>query len=141
MEKDNNFVEAIAQLAITCEKLGYHHESDEYIQKSINLAENIGNGSSLAVVYNCAGILFKAWNKYDKATPFFEKCQILRCVCCKKSNKNATDATENATAQKYDARRYFLPQQPSSYLISIKSYSTSKKKIFRKNSKIFFFSL
>ena len=73
MEEDNNFVEAIAQLAITCEKLGYHHESDEYIQKSINLAENIGNESSLAVVYNCAGILFKAWNKYDKATPFFEK--------------------------------------------------------------------
>ena len=39
------------------------------------------------------------------------------CVCCKKSNKNATDATESATVAKYVARRYFLPPQPSSYLI------------------------
>ena len=59
-----------------------------------------------------------------------------------KNNKNATDATENATAQKYDARRYFLPPQPSPYLISIKSYSTSKKFVFRKKiKKKFFFAV
>ena len=73
MEEDNNFVEAIAQLAITYEKLGYHHESDKYIQKAIYLAEDLGNESSLTAVYNCAGILYKAWNKYNKAIPFFEK--------------------------------------------------------------------
>ena len=72
IEKDNDFVESMAQLAITCEKLGYFHEADEYIQKAIHLSESLGNESSQAMVYNCAGILYKAWNKYTKAIPFFK---------------------------------------------------------------------
>ncbi len=73
IKEDHNFVEAIAQLSITSEKLGYHHEADKYIQEAIQLAEELGNESSLAVVYNCAGILYKTWNKYNKAIPFFKK--------------------------------------------------------------------
>ena len=60
-------------------------------------------------------------------------------VAKKKSNKNATDTTENVTAAaKNVARRYFLPPQPSSYLISIKSYSKSEKKIEKKKNSDFF---
>ena len=70
---DDNFVESIAQLAITCDKLGFHHESDEYIQQAISSAESLGSEGSKAMVYNCAGILFKEWNKYKKAIPYFEK--------------------------------------------------------------------
>ena len=72
-EQDSNFVESVAQLAITCSKLGFHHESDGYIQEAILLAESLGSEGSKAMVYFCAGILFKEWNKYDKALPYFEK--------------------------------------------------------------------
>ena len=72
-EQDGNLVESVAQLAITCDKLGFHHESDEYIQQAISSAESLGSEGSKAMVYNCAGILFKEWNKYKKAIPYFEK--------------------------------------------------------------------
>jgi len=72
-ELDDNFVESIAQLAITCDKLGFHHEADEYIQEAISLAKSLGSEGSMAMVYNCAGILFKEWNKYKKAIPYFKK--------------------------------------------------------------------
>ena len=72
-KEDINFVESLAQLAITCDKLGFHHESDEYIQKALNSAESLGSEGSKAMVYNCAGILFKEWNKYERAIPYLEQ--------------------------------------------------------------------
>ena len=72
-EQDSNFVESVAQLAVTYNKLGSYQDSDGYIQDAILLADSLGSEGSKAMVYNCAGILFKAWNKYDKALPYFEK--------------------------------------------------------------------
>tara|TARA_B100000029_G_C17598370_1_gene964956 strand:- start:1387 stop:3795 length:2409 start_codon:yes stop_codon:yes gene_type:complete len=73
LKLDENFVESLAQLAITDNKLGNLKDADMNIQKALLNAQNLGNDSSKAMVLNCAGILCKEWNKYDKAIPYFEK--------------------------------------------------------------------
>ena len=61
------------RLAGTMDVLVRLHESDEYIQKALKIIDSLGSEGSKAMVFNCAGILFKERNRYKDAISYLEK--------------------------------------------------------------------
>ena len=73
LEKDQNFVESLAQYAITSNKMGYTEEAEEVIDMALNKVEEKDNDLSRAKILDSMGMIYKAWNKYKKAAACFEK--------------------------------------------------------------------
>ncbi len=71
--KDQNFVEALAQYAITSNKMGFFEEAEEMIDKALDKADEKNNDLGKAKALDSMGIIYKSWNKYKKATACFEK--------------------------------------------------------------------
>jgi tetratricopeptide (TPR) repeat protein len=73
LEKDQNFVESLAQYAITSNKMGFFEEAEEMIDKALDKADEKNNDLGKAKALDSMGIIYQAWKKYKKATACFEK--------------------------------------------------------------------
>jgi len=73
LEKDQNFVESLAQYAITSNKMGFFEKAEEMIDKALDKADEKNNDLGKAKTLDSMGIIYKSWNKYKKATACFEK--------------------------------------------------------------------
>ena len=78
LEKDQNFVESLAQFAITSNKMGFFEEAEEMIDKALDKADEKNNDIGKAKALDSMGIIYKAGNKYKKATACFEKALIIQ---------------------------------------------------------------
>jgi len=72
-EKDHNFIESLAQYAITSNKMGFFEEAEEMIDEALDIADEKNNNLGKAKTLDSMGIIYKSWNKYKKATSCFEK--------------------------------------------------------------------
>ena len=72
-ELDIHFIDAHAQYAVTCSKLGNFEEAESILKKSLNIAEKNKDEESMAYVFNLMGFIYNSWNKYDQAKYIFKK--------------------------------------------------------------------
>ena len=72
-ELDIHFIDAHAQYAVTCSKLGNFEEAESILKKSLNIADKNKDEESMAYVFNLMGFIYNSWNKFEQAKKMFEK--------------------------------------------------------------------
>ncbi len=73
LEHDPGFVDSLAQYAITSNKMGFFEEAEDVIDKAYDKSDDQDNDLGKAKVLDSMGIIYKARNKYKKATKCFER--------------------------------------------------------------------
>ena len=72
-EKDEAFIEARWQHALTYKKDGKLDIAADYLEESLLIAQDLKDERGIAGIYNCFGLLYLQWGKFQRSIGYFEK--------------------------------------------------------------------
>ena len=72
-QKDETFIPARYHHAMTYNKEGKHEIAADYLEETLLIAQELKDESSIATIYNCFGILYKQWGKFQRSIIYYKK--------------------------------------------------------------------